>query len=273
MLGAILGDIIGMPFEFNPHKSTEFELITPRCTFTDDTVMTCAVAEALMKVFKTRWPEVITQEDEENFKLEVINYMQSLGNLYPDAGYGLRFYNWLNQSQPKPYNSLGNGSAMRVAPVAWAFDDLEQVERFAELSAVVTHNNPEGIRGAKAVAAAIFLARKGKTQDEIKDYISDNYYYNLTRKIENIRWDYKFNETCPGSVPEAIIAYLEAKDFESAVRNAVSLGGDADTQADIAGAIAEGSFGIPDEIISACLSKLDDNLRNILRKWRNFMRG
>ena len=272
MLGAIIGDIIGMPFEFNPHKSTEFKLITPRCTFTDDTVMTCAVAEALMKVFKTR-NEASTPEHEENFKRELVSSMQRLGNLYPDAGYGTRFYLWLMQSEPRPYNSLGNGSAMRVAPVAWAFDELEQVERFAELSSIVTHNNPEGIRGAKAVAAKIFLARKGKTQDEIKNYVSAKYYYDLTKSVERIRNNYRFNETCPGSVPESIVAYLDAEDFESAVRNAVSLGGDADTQADIAGAIAEGSWGIPDEIISACLSKLDDNLRNILRKWRNFMRG
>ncbi|MBR1602726.1 MAG: ADP-ribosylglycohydrolase family protein [Synergistaceae bacterium] len=271
MIGAIIGDIIGMPFEFNPHKSTEFELVTPRCTFTDDTVLTCAVAEALMKVFNYK-PEKILIEHEENFKSELIKSMLKLGNMYPDAGYGMRFYNWLLQQEPKPYNSLGNGSAMRVAPVAWAFDELEQVEKFAALSAVVTHNNPEGIRGAKAVASAIFLARNNKSQAEIKDYISDKYYYNLTRKIENIRWDYKFDETCPGSVPEAIIAYLEAKDFESAVRNAVSLGGDADTQADIAGAIAEASFGIPDEIILACLSKLDDNLSGIVQRWREFLK-
>ena len=271
MIGAIIGDIIGMPFEFNPHKSVEFELVTPRCTFTDDTVLTCAVAEALMKVFNYK-PKEILIEHEENFKSELIKSMLKLGNMYPDAGYGMRFYHWLLQQEPKPYNSLGNGSAMRVAPVAWAFDELEQVEKFAALSAVVTHNNPEGIRGAKAVAAAIFLARNNKSPAEIKDYISDKYYYNLTRKIENIRWDYKFDETCPGSVPEAIIAYLEAKDFESAVRNAVSLGGDADTQADIAGAIAEASFGIPDEIILACLSKLDDNLSEIVQRWREFLK-
>ena len=267
MLGAIIGDIIGSPYEFKPHKSVEFPLITDKSYFTDDSVMTCALAQALMNVMPKRGsiPSVKV------FQAEAVKCMRTFGLKYPNAGYGIRFMDWIDSENPKPYNSFGNGSAMRVAPVAWAFDYIEDVERFAEASATVSHDNPEGIRGAKATAAAIFLARSGKEKFAIKEYVSQKYYYDLTRSLDDIRPYYDFDETCQGSVPEAITAYLEASDFESAVRNAVSLGGDADTQADIAGAIAEGSWGIPRILSEVCLQLLDPFLLNIVKKWHKWL--
>ena len=267
MLGAIIGDIIGSPYEFEPHKSVDFSLITNRSYFTDDTVMTCAIAEALMNVI----PKSGNIPSEKNFEVEVIKSMQKFGKKYPNAGYGIRFMDWIDN--PKPYNSFGNGSAMRVAPVAWAFENLEDVEKFAEVSSIVSHDNPEGIRGAKATAAAIFLARKGKNKSEVKEYICKKYYYDLTRTLEDIRPYYDFDETCQRSVPEAIIAYLEASDFETAIRNTISLGGDADTQAAIAGAIAEGTWGLPKIITDVCLQLLDDFLIDVVNKWRLWLKS
>jgi len=243
MLGAIIGDIVGSPYEFYPHniKTIDFPLSNSRSKFTDDTVMTCAIAETIMKIIPVRGNKI----SENDFEAEIIKSMQSLGNLYPRARYGQKFIHWLVSENPKPYGSCGNGSAMRVSPVAWAFDDLEDVEKFAEISARVSHNHPEAVKGAQSVAAAIFLARNGKNHLEIKNYIENKYGYNLNRTLEQIRPGYSHIESCQESVPEAIISYLEASDFESAVRNAVSLGGDADTQAAIAGSIAEGEYIIP----------------------------
>lgn len=271
MLGAIVGDIVGSPFEFEKNKETarskKYPLMSRYSKFTDDTVMTLAVAEALMNAMPKKGQE-LAEEKFENF---LIDSMHWFGNCYPNAGYGGRFYEWLFCEQgPVPYNSFGNGSAMRVSPVAWAFDNLEDVERFAEVSARITHNNPEGIRGAKATAAAIFLARTRKTKAEIKHYISAKYYYDLTRTLSKIRPNYYHIETCQKTVPEAITAFMEGENFEDVIRNAVSLSGDTDTLAAIAGSIAEGFYGIPNEIAEMALLKLDDFLLDTLDKWEQW---
>ena len=269
MIGAIIGDIVGSSYEFYPHniKTTDFPLLKASSKFTDDTVMTCAIAAAIMKVMAKRGDKI----SEEDLEAEIIKSMHEFGNRYPKAGYGGRFIHWLASKNPKPYGSFGNGSAMRVSPVAWAFDTLEDVEKFAEISARVSHNHPEGIKGAQSVAGAIFLARNGKSHSEIKEYIENKYGYDLNKTLAQIRPDYYHIESCQGSVPESIISYLEASDFESTIRNAVSLGGDADTQAAIAGSIAEGEYEIPHEIIDSCLSRLDDFIRDVVERWQTWL--
>jgi ADP-ribosylglycohydrolase len=251
MIGAIIGDIVGSVYEWNNIKTKEFPLFSPECFFTDDTVMTLAIAEGLMN-----------GGGAEDF----IAAMKKYGRLYPDSGYGGRFGSWLFSDDINPYNSWGNGSAMRVSPVAWAFDILSEVEKYAEISAAVTHNHPEGIKGAQATAAAIFLARKGNTKEEIKAYIENKYGYNLNRSLGEIRPNYRFNESCQETVPEAIIAFLESVDFEDAIRNAISLGGDSDTLAAITGSIAEAAYGIPKDIKEKALSILDQGLLNVYRQ-------
>lgn len=267
MLGAVVGDIVGSPFEFDRHRNTAYSknypLVSGESCFTDDTVMTLAVADALM----CSMPHKGDKTSEAEFKHYVIKSMRNFANVYPDAGYGSKFFRWLIAPNPQPYNSWGNGSAMRVSPVAWAFENLEDVERYAAVSARVTHNNPEGIRGAKATAAAIFLARTGKTKLEIKHYISEKYYYDLTRTLDDIRPNYHHVESCQQTVPEAITAFLEGENFEDVVRCAVSLSGDSDTLTAIAASIAEGFYGIPDEISKMILPKLTDFLTGALTKW------
>lgn len=257
MLGAIIGDIVGSVYEWNNIKTKEFPLFSPDCFFTDDTVMTLAMAEGLLN-----------GGTEEAF----IRAMKGLGRKYPDAGYGNRFGSWLFSDEESPYNSWGNGSAMRVSPVGWMYDTLEAVERYAEISASVTHNHPEGIKGAQAAAASIFLARKGKTKQEIKAYVENTYGYDLSRTLEEIRPVYRFNESCQGTVPEAIIAFLESDGFEDAIRNAISLGGDSDTLAAITGSIAEAAYGIPAEIKGHGLSYLDDVLLDVYKRFTNELR-
>lgn len=251
MNGAIIGDIVGSIYEWNNIKSKDFPLFSPGCFFTDDTVMTLAIAEGL-----------INGGSAEDFIAAIKKY----GRLYPDSGYGGRFGSWLFSDNINPYNSWGNGSAMRVSPVAWAFDILSEVEKYAEISAAVTHNHPEGIKGAQATAAVIFLARKGKTKEEIKAYIENKYGYNLNRSLDEIRPNYRFNESCQETVPEAIIAFLESVDFEDAIRNVISLGGDSDTLATITGSIAEAAYGIPKEIKEKALSILDQGLLDVYRQ-------
>ncbi len=250
MLGAIIGDIIGSPYEFESFKTTNFELFNDGCTPTDDSIMTVAVGCACV---------LADIEDEWEFKAHVIYYMRKLGNLYPDAGYGDSFWQWLQDKNMGPYGSYGNGSAMRVSPVAWVADSLEQAETLAQWSAEVTHNHAEGIKGAQAVAAAIWLARDGKDKDGIREYIEEK-YYDLDFTIDEIRAGYSFDVTCQGSVPQAIKCFLEAGSYEEAVRLAVSLGGDGDTQAAIAGSIAEAYFGIPEEIAEKGMEYLEGAL-------------
>lgn len=260
MLGAITGDIIGSRFEFRGIKSTDFELFGPGCRYTDDSVMTIAVAEWLMDD-PTHSHEVLEEK------------MVKYGELDPNAGYGGMFSAWLfypeskfKDGKRKPYNSFGNGSAMRASAVGWMFDTLEETEHIAEISASITHNHPEGIKGAQATAAAIFMARNGATKDEIKRYIMTRFHYDLDRTCDEIRPRYGFKVSCQESVPEAIIAFLDSKDYESTVRLAVSLGGDSDTQACIAGGIAEAFYGMPDGIIKDIKNHLTpDFMANVIR--------
>jgi len=256
MLGAIIGDIVGSIYEWHNIKTKEFPLFGQKCEFTDDSVMTIAIAEGLMNGGK---PD------------DYINAMKRLGRMYPNAGYGGNFGRWLITDDRDPYNSWGNGSAMRVSPVGWAFDSLEATESAAEVSAVVTHNHPEGIKGAQATAAAIFLARNGKSKEEIKTYIEMNYDYDLSRTLDEIRPSYNFDVSCQGTVPEAIIAFLESNDFEDAIRNAVSLGGDCDTLTAITGSIAEAAYGVPEAIKDKAISLLDEPLLEVLNRWQERM--
>lgn len=272
MLGAIAGDIIGSPFEFDMHReeahSMNFPLVSESSRFTDDTVMTLAIADALMKTFTVK--NMLYDGAEEEFEYQAIKSMRDLAKIYPDEGYGTRFAHWLVSSNPEPYGSYGNGSAMRVSPVAWAFNDIESVEKFAEISARVTHNHPEGIKGAQAAASGIFLARTGKTKPEIKSYIQGKYGYNLSRTLDEIRPNYHHVESCQETVPEAVIAFLEGDSFEGVARCAVSLSGDSDTLTAIACSIAEGFYGVPKEIDEMILPKLDDFLRDLLLKWESW---
>ena len=258
MLGAIIGDIVGSIYERNPIKTKNFEFWGEGCTFTDDTVMTLAVADAILE----------HRREKEDFKETLVKKMQELGRKYPIAGYGKSFANWIYSECPKPYNSFGNGSAMRVSAFAWLFDDLESVIQYAKMSAEVTHNHPEGIKGAEAVAAAVFLARQKHSKEEIKNYIEDN-YYPLNMKLNDIRQIYHFDVTCQGTVPQAIIAFLESENFEDAIRNAVSLGGDSDTLAAITGSIAEAYYGIPKDIQEKAMGYLDEFLKSVLAEFNN----
>jgi len=252
MLGAIIGDVVGSIYEWENIKTKEFPLFKPECHFTDDTVMTIAVAEALMQG---------------GSKEDYVVAMKKWGQKYPYAGYGSRFFIWLISEDNQAYNSWGNGSAMRVAPVGWFFKTLEETKENAKLSAIVTHNHPEGIKGAEATATAIFLARCKKTKAEIKNYIADHFNYNLSRTLDEIRPTYSFDESCQETVPEAIIAFLESTSFEDAIRNAISLGGDSDTLAAITGSIAEAFYGIPYEIERQAIAVLDSSIIEILNAW------
>lgn len=258
MYGAILGDIIGSPYEFDMgDKSKGFPLFSKRSQFTDDTIMTLAVAEAFLDSTK----------DPETIRKNLIVAMRRYGRQYPDAGYGIRFGQWLYMEDPKPYYSCGNGSAMRVSSAAWLFDDLDTVRQMARLSAEVTHNHPEGIKGAEATAAAIFLARTGKSKTEIKEYIVREFGYDLSRTCDEIRPQYFHVETCQETVPEALTAFLEGEDFEDVIRTAVSLGGDCDTLTCIAGSVAEAFYGVPETLKQECRSRLPEDLLAILRRF------
>ena len=232
--------------------------------FTDDTVMTVAVAKALMDTWG---------QDEDCIEEALVHEMQRLGSLYPYAGYGGRFSCWLDAAHPMPYNSFGNGSAMRVSPVGWLYDTLDETLHAALLTAEVTHNHAEGIKGAQAVAAAIFMARKGAKKDEIADYITREFEYDLKTTLDEIRPHYHMDETCQGSVPQAIRAFLEGHDYESVVRLAVSIGGDSDTIACIAGGIAEAYYGMPENLKQEALDRLDDRLRKITLQFLAFIKA
>ena len=258
MYGAILGDIIGSPYEFDQgNKSKEFPLFTDESIFTDDTVMTIAVAEAFMDA----------PNDDEIIRRRLVESMRKYGLAYPDAGYGGRFGMWLFLEGDQPYNSYGNGSAMRVSSVAWLYNDMDTVRHMARLSAEVTHNHPEGIKGAEATAAAIFLARTGHSKTEKKAYIEQEFHYDLSRTCDEIRPGYHHVESCQKTVPEAITAFLEGDSFEDVIRTAVSLGGDCDTLTCIAGSIAEGFYGVPDELVQECERRLSPDLKDVLDRF------
>ena len=265
MYGAILGDMIGSPYEFSRgHKTKDFPLFSAYSTFTDDTVMTIAVAEALLDS---------RNKGEEETKAALTASMQKWGRRYPRAGYGGRFRQWLTEQNPEPYNSWGNGSAMRVSAAGWLYDTLEETLQKAAWSAEVTHNHPEGVKGAEATAAAIFLARTGRTKEEIKAYIEETFSYDLSRTCDDIRPGYHFDVSCQGSVPEAIICFLEGTDYTDTVRNAVSLGGDTDTQACIAGGIAETIYEIPEDLKEACRLILKPDLLEVLDRFGEMRKG
>lgn len=254
IIGAIAGDLIGSVYEFKNVENYNFDFFNPNAFFTDDTVLTIAVADALVH--------------NKDFAQTIWEY----GNNYPNRGYGGRFAKWLRSDNPQPYNSFGNGSAMRVSPVGVAFDTLEKTLEVAKLSAEVTHNHYEGIKGAQSVAAAIFLARYGYSKNEIKEFVSNTFNYDLNFKIEQIRPEYNFDETCQGSVPQAIVAFLESSDFESAIRKAIYLGGDSDTIACITGGIALAFYKyVPNNILHFVYERLPKEFLDVLEEFDNFI--
>ena len=259
MYGAILGDIIGSPYEFDlGDKTKDFPLFLKKSIFTDDTVMTIAVAEALLDCLEH--PELSARQS-------VIRSMQKWGRQYPRAGYGNMFSGWLEKEHPEPYGSFGNGSAMRVSAAGWLYEDLENTRRMARLTAEVTHNHPEGIKGAEATASAIFLARTGSSKEEIREYIINEFGYDLSRTCDEIRPNYHNVESCQKTVPEAITAFLEGNDFEDVIRTAVSLGGDCDTLTCIAGGIAEAFYGVPVLLEAECKSRLSEEMCEVLERF------
>lgn len=258
MLGAVIGDIIGSVYEGHNIKTTDFPLWSPNSAFTDDTVMTVAVAKALLE----------TQEnDYEDIKQSIIKEMQYFGGKYPLAGYGFNFRQWLAAENPMPYNSWGNGSAMRVSSVGWLYPTLAETLAVAKLSAEVSHNHPLGVAGAQSVAAAIFLLRKGESREQVRDYITKTFGYNFKFTIEEIRPTYTFDISCQGSVPQAMTAFWEAQNFEDCIRKAVSIGGDSDTIAAIAGSMAEAYFAIPQTMVTKALEYLDDELLTVYKEF------
>ena len=247
MIGAIIGDIVGSRFEFHNHRSTEFELFHPDCKFTDDTVMTVAVADAILK--GRPFGEV----------------MHEYGRKYPRCGYGGRFFRWLLSNNPEPYDSFGNGSAMRVSPCAFlAKGSREQALTWATASAVCTHNHPEGVKGAMAIADCILLAMQHKPKEEMAMLAKELYGYDMDFTIDQLRPYYEFSMTCQKSVPQAIECFLESYDFESAIRIAISLGGDSDTIANITGGIAEAYYGVPNDMRETALSLLPEEMRQVV---------
>lgn len=259
MYGALLGDMIGAPYEFDRgNKSKEFPLFCELSRFTDDSVMTIAVAEALLD---SRFL------DDDSIRAALIKSMRKWGKKYPDAGYGRKFLCWLREKDPKPYGSCGNGSAMRVSAAGWLFDTLEETREKARLTAEVTHDHPEGIKGAEATSSAIFLARTGRSKEEIRDYIVQEFGYDLSRTCDQIRPSYYHNESCQKTVPEAITAFLEGTDFEDVIRTAVSLGGDCDTLTCIAGSIAEAFYGVPAILKAECRRRLPEDMAYVLGRF------
>jgi ADP-ribosylglycohydrolase len=250
MLGAIAGDVIGSVYEAGPVKTADFELFPPGARFTDDTVLTVATAEALLG------------------DGDYAGAYRRYGRAFPNAGYGGSFFRWLFSEDAGPYNSWGNGAAMRVSPVGFALDSIDDVLAEAARSAAVTHNHPEGIKGAQATALAVFLARSKESKASIRSEIQDRFDYDLTHALDAIRPPYRFDVSCQGSVPESLIAFLESTDYERAVRNAVSLGGDADTMACIAGGIAEAFYGgVPEQIAREVRSRLPEGFLDVLARF------
>jgi ADP-ribosylglycohydrolase len=250
MIGAIAGDIIGSIYEGRPIKTTEFPLFHPRAHPTDDTVLTVALADSILN------------------EKDLVCCLKDYVYRYPDAGYGGSFFRWAMSLSTSPYSSWGNGSAMRVSPIGFAYDSLEEVLRKAEASAAVTHNHPEGIKGAQATAAAIYLGRTGKAKPEIRTYVEATFGYDLRQTLDDIRPTYQFDVSCQGTVPPAIIAFLESTDFEDAIRKAISLGGDSDTLACITGGIAHAFYGgVPASIQAQVLARLDGHLARVTREF------
>ena len=258
IIGAIAGDVIGSAYEFNPTRDYTFELFTPKSTFTDDTVLTMANAIWLL-------------EDEKHRPETLVKIMLDLCRRYPDRGYGGRFAQWIRKTDPQPYNSFGNGSAMRVSPIGYYAQTLDEALELARISAEVTHNHPEGIKGAQATAAAIFMARKGQSKKEIRDYIEKTFHYDLSRTLEEIRPTFTFDETCQHTVPEAITCFMEGKDYEDVVRLSVALAGDADTIAAIAGSISSAVDEVPNEISQPAIALLSEEFCTTLLRFNELV--
>ena len=262
MYGAILGDIIGAPYEFDRgNKTKSFPLFCDKSKFTDDTVMTVAVAEVLLNNVDGEF------DSDVEIIQSLISSMKNWGSEYPNAGYGGMFGHWLKADDPEPYNSFGNGAAMRVSAAGWLATSMEEAMRLACLTAVVTHNHPEGLKGAQAVAGSIYLALEGKDKEAIKSFVTEVIGYDLSRTCDEIRPNYHHDETCQRSVPEAITAFLEGENFEDVIRTAISLGGDTDTLACIAGSIAEAYYGIPDELVAECRKNLPEEMLKIIDRF------
>src|SRR5277367_2790105 len=249
MIGAIAGDIIGSVYEWHNIKTKQFDLFSPDCFFTDDTVLTVALAES-----------ILTGTD-------YVLLMKAYYRRYPGAGYGGYFHHWAQAPASEPYNSWGSGAAMRISAVAFAFNTLDEVLLRAAEYTAVTHNHPEGIKGAQATAAAIFLARAGSSKADIRQYTLANFHYDLSRSVDEIRPTYQFNESCQETVPQAIVCFLESTDFEDAIRNAISLGGDSDTLACITGGIAQAHYGVPAGIADRAMLMLDEDLRSVTARF------
>ena len=258
IIGAIAGDVIGSAYEFNPTRDHDFELFTPKSSFTDDTVLTMANALWLI-------------DDEQHTHERLVEIMLDLCRRYPNRGYGGRFANWICDKDPQPYNSYGNGSAMRVSPVGYYAQSLEEALALAKVSAEVTHNHPEGIKGAQATAAAIFLARRGKSKQEIRDYVAQTFDYDLSRTLDEIRPTFTFDETCQRTVPEAITCFIEGKDYEDVVRLSVALAGDADTIAAIAGSISSAVDEVPNGITQQVIALLSEEFCTTLLRFNELV--
>ena len=275
MIGAIIGDIVGSRFEFNNHRSKKFELFTDKCKVTDDSIMTLAVAKAIMETEKNL--KLLSNNSVSNFyyyellRRMTIRYMQEIGRKYPYCGYGGMFGHWIFSDNPKPYNSFGNGAAMRISPVGFIAATEEEARILSERITAVTHNHNEGIKGAEATVISIYMAKKRASKEEIRQEINEN-YYNLNFTIDEIRDTYEFNETCQVTVPQAIVAFLESNSFEDAIRTAISVGGDSDTLAAITGSIAEAYYGVPEDIKEKALTYLDEGLRSIYDEWCEFIK-
>ncbi|KAF6616168.1 N-6 DNA methylase [Paenibacillus polymyxa] len=259
MIGAIIGDIVGSRFEWDNHRSKDFDFLTYKCFFTDDSVMSLAICDALM----------ICKHDFSDLSDQAVKSMQVIGRPYPSSGYGGMFYKWIYSDSPEPYYSFGNGAAMRVSACGYVATSIEEAKLLSHKVTVVTHNDPEGIKGAEAIAVAVYLARRGENILEIRDYI-DKHYYPMNFTLDGIRETYQFNETCQETVPQALVAFFESLDFEDAIRNAVSIGGDSDTLAAITGGVAEAYYGVPTHIRKYALTFLDERLLKILLEFENF---
>ena len=256
MLGAIIGDIVGSRFEWHNIKKKDFRFFRFNCFATDDSIITLALAKAIME----------SQADWSDLSDNAVKYMQAIGRHYPNCGYGGHFHEWIFSDSPEPYNSYGNGAAMRVSAAGFVAKTLDEAKLISKKITEVTHNHPEGLKGAEATAVAIFLARSGKPIFEIKDYI-DKHYYPMDFTLNEIRPHYRFDVSCQGTVPEALMSFFESRNFEDAIRNAISLGGDSDTLAAICGGVAQAYYGIPSQIREKALTYLDASLLEILTEF------
>ena len=260
MIGAILGDIIGSRFEFHNYLSKDFALLTPRCEFTDDTVMTCAVAQALMD----------SAPDFSDLSEKAVAAMQRIGRQFPNCGYGARFIHWMFADDPQPYQSCGNGSAMRVSPVGFASRSIEEAKALSAAVTRVSHDHPEGMKGAEAAAVAIVMARRGCTKEEIRTEMEKYYDLSTTAEQYRRRWDGHGREICQVSLPQALVCFFEGESYEDVIRNCISIGGDSDTIAAIAGGVAEAFYGVPEELKEECLKRLPEDIAAVVKKFDGF---